>query len=128
MKKPRGMYLYLDTLDTLAFHGVPTMFIAMLEHPDFPHTDFSYMRTGIMDLSDSRILQTVYTMMRVQMERDFEKYSETCEKRSLAGKISGQRRREAADLEGARADGLITDIFHADEHMITKRTHVNKSN
>ena len=31
-----------------AFHGVPTMFIAMLEHPDFPKTDFSFMRTGIM--------------------------------------------------------------------------------
>ena len=31
-----------------AFHGVPTMFIAMLEHPDFEKTDFSYMRTGIM--------------------------------------------------------------------------------
>ena len=30
------------------FHGVPTMFIAMLEHEDFPTTDFSYMRTGIM--------------------------------------------------------------------------------
>ncbi len=30
------------------FHGVPTMFIAMLEHPDFPKTDFSHMRTGIM--------------------------------------------------------------------------------
>ena len=31
-----------------AFHGVPTMFIAMLEHPDFEKTDFSHMRTGIM--------------------------------------------------------------------------------
>ena len=31
-----------------AFHGVPTMFIAMLQHPDFEKTDFSYMRTGIM--------------------------------------------------------------------------------
>ena len=31
-----------------AFHGVPTMFISMLEHADFPKTDFSYMRTGIM--------------------------------------------------------------------------------
>ncbi|NLD83718.1 MAG: AMP-binding protein [Clostridiales bacterium] len=30
------------------FHGVPTMFIALLEHPDFPKTDFSHMRTGIM--------------------------------------------------------------------------------
>ncbi|MDR0223086.1 MAG: AMP-binding protein [Oscillospiraceae bacterium] len=31
-----------------AFHGVPTMFIAMLEHPDFAKTDFSHVRTGIM--------------------------------------------------------------------------------
>lgn len=30
------------------FHGVPTMFIAMLGHEDFAKTDFSYMRTGIM--------------------------------------------------------------------------------
>jgi len=31
-----------------SFNGVPTMFIAMLEHEDFPKTDFSHMRTGIM--------------------------------------------------------------------------------
>ncbi|MBQ8416382.1 MAG: AMP-binding protein, partial [Clostridia bacterium] len=31
-----------------AFNGVPTMFIAMMEHEDFPKTDFSYMRIGIM--------------------------------------------------------------------------------
>jgi len=30
------------------FNGVPTMFIAMFNHPDFEKTDFSYMRTGIM--------------------------------------------------------------------------------
>ncbi len=30
------------------FHGVPTMFIALLAHDDFAKTDFSYMRTGIM--------------------------------------------------------------------------------
>ena len=31
-----------------AFHGVPTMFIAMLGHENFAKTDFSHMRTGIM--------------------------------------------------------------------------------
>jgi len=31
-----------------AFNGVPTMFIAMMQHADFPKTDFSYMRVGIM--------------------------------------------------------------------------------
>ena len=31
-----------------AVHGVPTMFIAMLEHPDFDKYNFSSLRTGIM--------------------------------------------------------------------------------
>ncbi len=31
-----------------AVHGVPTMFIAMLEHPDFKQFKFSHLRTGIM--------------------------------------------------------------------------------
>ncbi len=31
-----------------AVHGVPTMFIAMLEHPDFAKYNFSSLRTGIM--------------------------------------------------------------------------------
>ena len=30
------------------FNGVPTMFIAMMQHPDFARTDFSHIRTGIM--------------------------------------------------------------------------------
>ncbi|KAI3594086.1 Long-chain-fatty-acid--CoA ligase [Cupriavidus sp. U2] len=31
-----------------ALHGVPTMFIAQLDHPDFRQFDFSTLRTGIM--------------------------------------------------------------------------------
>lgn len=31
-----------------ALHGVPTMFIAQLDHPDFRRFDFSTLRTGIM--------------------------------------------------------------------------------
>ncbi|MFO7677613.1 MAG: AMP-binding protein [Thermoplasmatota archaeon] len=31
-----------------ALHGVPTMFIAQLEHPDFHTFDFSHIRTGII--------------------------------------------------------------------------------
>ncbi len=30
------------------FNGVPTMFIAMFNHPDYRKTDFSHIRTGIM--------------------------------------------------------------------------------
>ena len=44
----------LATLQTVAeerctaLHGVPTMFIAMLDHPDFANYDLSTLRTGIM--------------------------------------------------------------------------------
>ena len=31
-----------------AFHGVPTMFIALLEHPEFKNYKFTKLRTGIM--------------------------------------------------------------------------------
>ncbi len=49
------------------FHGVPTMFIAMLEHADFNKTDFSYMRTGIMAGSPCPIsvMQDVVTKMHM---------------------------------------------------------------
>jgi fatty-acyl-CoA synthase len=38
----------ISTEKCTAVHGVPTMFIAMLEHPDFKQYDFSHLRTGIM--------------------------------------------------------------------------------
>jgi fatty-acyl-CoA synthase len=50
-----------------AFHGVPTMFIAMLEHADFPKTDFSHMRTGIMAGSPCpvKVMRDVVEKMRM---------------------------------------------------------------
>jgi fatty-acyl-CoA synthase len=48
---------YFDPISTMmaiekehctAVHGVPTMFVAQLEHPDFSKFDFSTLRTGIM--------------------------------------------------------------------------------
>ena len=45
---PKSALTCVNREHITAFHGVPTMFIAMLEHPDFEKTDFSYMRTGIM--------------------------------------------------------------------------------
>ena len=50
-----------------AFHGVPTMFIAMLSHPDFEKTDFSHMRTGIMAGSPCpiKVMEEVVTKMHM---------------------------------------------------------------
>ena len=39
---------YIRREKCTAFNGVPTMYIAMLEHPDFEKYDFSSLRTGIM--------------------------------------------------------------------------------
>ena len=50
------------------FHGVPTMFIALLEHEDFPQTDFSQMRTGIMAGSPCpvKVMQDVVEKMNMR--------------------------------------------------------------
>ena len=48
MFSPRRSLACINKEKITAFHGVPTMFIAMLGHEDFEKTDFSYMRTGIM--------------------------------------------------------------------------------
>lgn len=45
---PKKVMDALEGETCTAVHGVPTMFIAMLEHPDFEKYDFSRMRTGIM--------------------------------------------------------------------------------
>ena len=51
-----------------ACHGVPTMFIAMLEHEDFGKTDFSQMRTGIMAGSPCpiKVMQDVVDKMNMK--------------------------------------------------------------
>lgn len=45
---PTRVLHVLDSEKCTAFHGVPTMFIAMLGHPDFNKYDLSNLRTGIM--------------------------------------------------------------------------------
>ncbi len=51
-----------------AVHGVPTMFIAELEHPDFSKFDFSSLRTGIMAGSPCPIefMKKVSTLMNMR--------------------------------------------------------------
>ncbi len=46
--RPEKVLQALQTEKCTAVHGVPTMFIAMLEHPNFTTYDLSNMRTGIM--------------------------------------------------------------------------------
>ena len=64
---PRVSLDCINKLQITAFHGVPTMFIAMLEHKDFATTDFSHMRTGIMAGSPCpiKVMQDVIEKMHM---------------------------------------------------------------
>ena len=46
--EPRAVLETVEEERCTALHGVPTMFIAELEHPDFDGFDLSTLRTGIM--------------------------------------------------------------------------------
>ena len=45
---PKSSLACINQERITTFNGVPTMFIAMMQHEDFAKTDFSYIRTGIM--------------------------------------------------------------------------------
>lgn len=51
-----------------AVHGVPTMYIAMLEHPEFKNIDFSSLRTGIMSGSPCpvKVMEVVVEKMNMK--------------------------------------------------------------
>ena len=59
------------------FHGVPTMFIAMMEHPDFEKTNFEYMRTGIMAGSPCPISKMRDVVDKMNMKEITIVYGET---------------------------------------------------
>jgi fatty-acyl-CoA synthase len=46
--EPRSVLEAVEAEGCSALYGVPTMFIAILGHPDFGHFDLSTLRTGIM--------------------------------------------------------------------------------
>jgi fatty-acyl-CoA synthase len=46
--QPRATLAAVELERCTALHGVPTMFIAELDHPEFPRFDLSSLRTGIM--------------------------------------------------------------------------------
>ena len=45
---PKSALACINSERITTFNGVPTMFIAMMQHPDFAKTDFSHIRVGIM--------------------------------------------------------------------------------
>jgi len=46
--EPRATLAVIEDERCTSLYGVPTMFIAQLDHPDFDRIDFSSLRTGVM--------------------------------------------------------------------------------
>lgn len=67
----------LKVMETVHFerctglHGVPTMFIAILEHPEFNKFDFSSLRTGIMAGAPCPIKVMREVVEKMHMKRDY---------------------------------------------------------
>ncbi|HBL84625.1 MAG: AMP-binding protein [Clostridiales bacterium GWF2_38_85] len=66
--RPKKVLDALQSEDCTAVHGVPTMFIAMLEHPDFPTYNIPHLRTGIMAGSPCpiKVMEDVVSKMHMR--------------------------------------------------------------
>ena len=65
--KPLDVMQALQSEQCTAVNGVPTMFIAMLDHPDFKQYSFPRLRTGIMagSLCPMKVMQQVVDEMNM---------------------------------------------------------------
>ena len=86
MKKPKAVYLYLDNfkhLKKMSAEDIGQLMIALMD----------YAEDGVMpDFSENMTLDVLFGMMSEQIDRDFEKYAQTCETRSKAAKTAAQAR------------------------------------
>ena len=75
---PRRSLACINREKITCFHGVPTMFIAMMNtHPQFEETDFSSMRTGIMAGSPCPIEKMREVIDRMNMKEICITYGQT---------------------------------------------------
>jgi len=97
------------------FHGVPTMFIAMLGHEDFPKTDFSHMRTGIMAGSPCPIKVMEEVIEKMHMDEICITYGQT--EASPATTMS-----KTTDSIDARVNTVGSAIFGVECRIVNPET------
>ena len=66
--RPKKVMDAIESEGCTAVHGVPTMFIGMLEHPDFDKYTFKNMRTGIMagSVCPEKVMRDVVEKMHMR--------------------------------------------------------------
>jgi len=97
------------------FHGVPTMFIAMLSHENFPKTDFSHMRTGIMAGSPCPIKVMQEVIEKMHMPEICITYGQT--EASPACTMS-----KTSDSIEVRVNTVGTNIFGVESKIVDPET------
>jgi fatty-acyl-CoA synthase len=121
MVSPSEGFDALSTLEAVqaeqctGLHGVPTMFIAMLEHPDFARFDLGSLRTGIMagspcpvevmrkvvDLMHMREVTIAYGMTETSPVSFQSSHDDPLERRvSTVGRVQPHLEVKIVDLEG----------------------------
>lgn len=86
MKKPKAVYLYLDNfkhLKKMSAEDIGRLMIALMDYAE---------DGSLPDFSENMTLDVLFGMMSEQIDRDFEKYAQTCETRSKAAKTAAQAR------------------------------------
>ncbi len=86
MTEPKIMYVYRDSFDTLSLLSDEQLGRLM-------KALFVYAETGMeKEFDDDLALKMMFRMMRKQVDRDFQKYKDECERRSAAAKKAAQAR------------------------------------
>ena len=93
MKKPKGFFTYfhLNTvIEKLSDAQAGRLYKALMRYGD----------TGeLTDFSDDLAIDMAYTLMKGEIDVNFERYNEICEKRSEAGKKGGRPRNQPENTE-----------------------------
>lgn len=102
-----------------AFHGVPTMFIAMLEHEDFSKTDFSYMRTGIMAGSPCPVEKMKEVIEKMNMTEICITYGQTEASPAVSMSKTTDSVEQRVNTVGGEIFGVECKIFSPERNPVT---------
>lgn len=117
MANPKAFYSYMENenkLNKLSDEQAGRLYKSL----------FAYSRTGVRpDFSDDPLLDYAFEDFSMDIDRDRERYDETCKRRAEAGKKSAESRRTNADsVQQKGTKGANVDFV---EQKITKGTNVN---
>ena len=91
---------------------------------------FDYAESGVLPKFEGG-LKMAFSFIKAQMDRDKEKYQETCRRRAEAGRKSGKARRAKAESESAEQTGTKrtnVNFVQQNEQTGTKRTDTDTDN